>query len=106
VQFQCCGEEVQNVSGSGGTGKSHLAQAIGHAAIHQGYKVLYRETHTLLDELAESVADGTRSEYSFARNGAAADRRFRHAQTAAYRGGGSAGDHNAPLRTIQHAVDF
>jgi DNA replication protein DnaC len=49
--------------GPGGTGKSHLAQAIGHAAIHQGYKVLYRETHILLDELAEAVADGTRSEY-------------------------------------------
>ena len=49
--------------GPGGTGKSHLAQAIGHAAIHQGYKVLYRETHILLDELAESVAEGTRSEY-------------------------------------------
>jgi DNA replication protein DnaC len=49
--------------GPGGTGKSHLAQAIGHAAIHQGYKVLYRETHTLLDELAESVTDGARSEY-------------------------------------------
>jgi len=49
--------------GPGGTGKSHLAQAIGHGAIHQGYKVLYRETHVLLDELAESVADGTRSEY-------------------------------------------
>ena len=25
--------------------------------------MLYRETHVLLDELAESVADGTRSEY-------------------------------------------
>jgi DNA replication protein DnaC len=49
--------------GPGGTGKSHLAQAIGHSAIHQGYKVLYRETHVLLDELAESVADGTRGEY-------------------------------------------
>jgi DNA replication protein DnaC len=49
--------------GPGGTGKSHLAQAIGHAAIHQGYKVLYRETHVLLDELADAVADGTRSEY-------------------------------------------
>src|SRR6201996_3849159 len=49
--------------GPGGTGKSHLAQAIGQAAIHQGYKVLYRETHVLLDELAEAVADGTRSEY-------------------------------------------
>jgi DNA replication protein DnaC len=49
--------------GPGGTGKSHLAQAIGHAAIHQGYKVLYRETHVLLDELAEAVADGARSQY-------------------------------------------
>ena len=31
--------------GPGGTGKSHLAQAIGQAVILQGYKVLYRETH-------------------------------------------------------------
>jgi DNA replication protein DnaC len=49
--------------GPGGTGKSHLAQAIGQAAIQQGYKVLYRETHVLLDELAEAVADGTRRDY-------------------------------------------
>jgi DNA replication protein DnaC len=42
--------------GPGGTGKSHLAQAIGQAAILQGYRVLYRETHMLLEELAESVA--------------------------------------------------
>jgi DNA replication protein DnaC len=49
--------------GPGGTGKSHLAQAIGQAAILQGYRVLYRETHVLLDELAEAVADGTRKEY-------------------------------------------
>jgi DNA replication protein DnaC len=49
--------------GPGGTGKSHLAQAIGQAAIQQGYKVLYRETHILLDELAEAVADSTRKEY-------------------------------------------
>src|SRR6195256_3661158 len=49
--------------GPGGTGKSHLAQAIGQAAIHQGYRVLYRETHVLLDELADAVADGTRKEY-------------------------------------------
>ena len=47
--------------GPGGTGKSHLAQAIGQAAILQGYNVLYRETHVLLDELADAVADGTRS---------------------------------------------
>src|SRR5450631_3149425 len=31
--------------GPPGTGKSHLAQAIGHAAIQQGHRVLYRETH-------------------------------------------------------------
>ena len=49
--------------GPGGTGKSHLAQAIGQAVILQGYKVLYRETHVLLDELADAVADGTRKEY-------------------------------------------
>jgi DNA replication protein DnaC len=46
--------------GPGGTGKSHLAQAIGQSAIQQGYRVLYRETHVLLDDLAEAVADGTR----------------------------------------------
>jgi len=49
--------------GPGGTGKSHLAQAVGQAAIQQGYRVLYRETHVLLDELAEAIADGTRKEY-------------------------------------------
>jgi len=49
--------------GPGGSGKSHLAQAIGHAAIQQGYRVLYRETHVLLDELAETVIDGTRREF-------------------------------------------
>src|SRR6202051_491167 len=46
--------------GPGGTGKSHLAQAIGQAAIQQGYCVMYRETHVLLDDLAEAVVDGTR----------------------------------------------
>src|SRR5438046_1082465 len=46
--------------GPGGTGKNHLAQAIGQAAIQQGYRVLYRETHVLLDELADAVVDGTR----------------------------------------------
>jgi DNA replication protein DnaC len=49
--------------GAGGTGKSHLAQAIGHAAIHQGYKVIYRETHILLEELADAVLDRARKQY-------------------------------------------
>ena len=49
--------------GPGGTGKSHLAQAIGQAAILQGHKVIYRETHILLEELAEAAVDGTRKQY-------------------------------------------
>ena len=49
--------------GPPGTGKSHLAQAIGQAVIQQGYRVLYRETNTLLDELADVTLDGTRKEY-------------------------------------------
>src|SRR6476646_4799895 len=49
--------------GPGGTGKSHLAQAIGHAAIQQGYRVLYRETHVLLEDLAEAVVDNRRKEF-------------------------------------------
>lgn len=49
--------------GPGGTGKSHLAQAIGQAAIQQGYRVLYRETHVLLEELGDSALDGTRKQY-------------------------------------------
>ena len=48
--------------GPPGTGKSHLAQAIGHAAIQQGYRVRYTEAHGLLDELAEASIDGTRRE--------------------------------------------
>jgi DNA replication protein DnaC len=43
--------------GPPGTGKSHLAQAIGHAVLQQGYRVLYREAHTLLRELAEATLD-------------------------------------------------
>lgn len=46
--------------GPPGTGKSHLAQAIGQAAIQQGHRVLYREAHTLLEELTDATLDGTR----------------------------------------------
>jgi DNA replication protein DnaC len=49
--------------GPGGTGKSHLAQAIGQSAIQQGYRVLYRETHVLLDDLAEAITAGTRKDF-------------------------------------------
>src|SRR6202171_209737 len=48
--------------GPPGTGKSHLAQAIGKAVIDQGYRVIYREAHILLEEIAEAALDGTRKE--------------------------------------------
>ena len=47
--------------GSGGTGKSHLAQAIGQAAILQGHKELYRQTHILLEEVTEATIEGRRT---------------------------------------------
>jgi DNA replication protein DnaC len=49
--------------GPGGCGKSHLAQAIGQAAIVQGYRVRYREAHVLLEELAEAAFDGKRKQF-------------------------------------------
>jgi len=45
--------------GPPGTGKSHLAQAIGKAVIDQGYRVIYREAHILLEE----ILDGNRKEH-------------------------------------------
>ena len=49
--------------GPPGTGKSHLAQALGFAVIQQGHRVLYRETHALVDELADAQLGGTRKSY-------------------------------------------
>ena len=50
--------EVALFLGPPGTGKSDLAQAIGLAVIAQGYRVLYRETHARLDDIAEATIDG------------------------------------------------
>ena len=49
--------------GPPGTGKSHIAQALGHAVIHQGYPVIYREAHMLLEEMADATLDGLRKEH-------------------------------------------
>ncbi len=49
--------------GPPGTGKSHLAQAIGRAAIGQGYRVAYREAHVLLEQLADATLDDMRKEF-------------------------------------------
>jgi len=48
--------------GPPGSGKSHLAQAIGRAAINQGHKVIYREAHVLIEELADATLDGRRKD--------------------------------------------
>jgi DNA replication protein DnaC len=49
--------------GPPGTGKSHLAQALGRAVIQQGYRVTYREAHTLLEEITDATLEGTRKTY-------------------------------------------
>jgi DNA replication protein DnaC len=46
--------------GPPGTGKSHLAQAIGHTAIQQAYRMWYREAHLLLEDLVDATLAGTR----------------------------------------------
>jgi len=49
--------------GNAGVGKSHIAQAIGMAAIHAGFHVLYREAHILFEELLLADAIGERVEH-------------------------------------------
>jgi DNA replication protein DnaC len=41
--------------GSPGTGKSHIAKTVAHAAIQNGYKVVYREAHTFFEDLFEAA---------------------------------------------------
>ena len=47
------------ICGPVGTGKTHLAQALGHRACRQGYSVLYIKTQRLLADLGGGMADGT-----------------------------------------------
>ena len=49
--------------GPPGTGKSHLVQALGLAAIGQGHRVLYREAHVLIEELLDAVLDARRKKH-------------------------------------------
>lgn len=49
--------------GPPGTGKSHLVQAIGFAAIAQGHQVYYREAHTLIEELMDATLDERRKKH-------------------------------------------
>jgi DNA replication protein DnaC len=49
--------------GPPGTGKSHIVQAIGFAAIAQGHQVYYREAHTLIEELMDATLDERRKKH-------------------------------------------
>ena len=93
--------------GPPGTGKSHLAQAIGRAVIQQGYRVLYREAHTLLEELADATLDGTRKAYlaDLAAVPLLIIDDLGHAEAAAHGGRRSAGNHHAPLRARVDTLD-
>jgi DNA replication protein DnaC len=48
--------------GNAGVGKSHIAQAIGMAAIHAGFSVLYREAHVLFEDMLLAHAIGERAD--------------------------------------------
>lgn len=63
LELSTCGfvGKRENVAlvGPTGTGKSHVAQAIGHRACMAGYTVLFMPAHKLLDELRAARADGS-----------------------------------------------
>lgn len=49
--------------GPPGTGKSHIAKSIAQLAIQRGYKVMYREAHTLVEEINEARELGEMKKY-------------------------------------------
>jgi DNA replication protein DnaC len=49
--------------GRPGTGKSHVAKALALSAVDQGYKVVYREAHVLLQDLHEARQLGSLKKY-------------------------------------------
>lgn len=53
--------EGQNIFllGPSGTGKSHLAQALGHEACRKGYEVLFYRCHKLFDWIRSGRGDGS-----------------------------------------------
>lgn len=49
--------------GPPGVGKSHCAKALAQLAVQRGYKVLYREAHTLIEEIHEARELGQLRKY-------------------------------------------
>jgi DNA replication protein DnaC len=48
--------------GPPGVGKTHIALAIGYAAVCNGYSVYYRSSFDLVSDMAEALRSGTRKE--------------------------------------------
>lgn len=63
LKFIQSGEDAVFI-GAPGTGKSHIAKAIAHAATVSGYHVLYREAHLLFPEIFEATQLGMRQKKS------------------------------------------
>jgi DNA replication protein DnaC len=49
--------------GPPGVGKSHIAKALAQLAVQRGYKVCYREAHTLIEEITEARELGAIRKY-------------------------------------------
>ena len=49
--------------GQPGTGKSHVARAVGSAAVMAGLRVIYREAHIFFEDLAQATALGNRKKW-------------------------------------------
>lgn len=49
--------------GQPGTGKSHIARAVGSAAVMAGLRVIYREAHVFFEDLAQATALGNRKKW-------------------------------------------
>jgi DNA replication protein DnaC len=52
----------RSAPGNAGVGKTHVAQALGMAAIVVGFRVLYREAHVLFEDMLLASATGQRTE--------------------------------------------
>lgn len=63
IDLATCGfiREHRNVllAGKSGVGKSHIAQALGHRACLQGYKVIYVAANDMMQQLRAARGDGT-----------------------------------------------
>lgn len=59
LRFLRHGEDALLI-GSPGTGKSHVAISVAHAAILAGHRVLYREAHEIFPELYQATQLGSR----------------------------------------------